>query len=863
MSLPSPNLDDRTFEDLLGEAKARVAQTCPAWTDLTPHDPGVVLLEVFAYLTEVMLYRLNRLPDKVHVELLKLMGVRLYPPSAAVVTLTFAADAPLARAVEVPRGTRVAAERSEGGPGGAPVVFTTATEARIEAGQQSAQVLAYHAEVVGAELLGSGTGRPGLSFRLKRAPVIAPTGDELDLVVGVEATEAELDERVPARRLGDKVFRLWREVESFSRPGPDAFVYVADRATGTVTFAPALQREENGALAPAAVAMAEVPPAGREIRAWYRRGGGPAGNVPAHSLRAVRDPLPVKLTSDHDRPAVGGRAGETLANALLRGSEAIHSLQRAVAARDFEVLALRTSAAVSRARAFTRASLWRHAAPGTVEVLLVPDLPPEVRGPDDEGVTAEALRDHQSEEARRRIQDELDARKTMGTEVAASWTRLKCVSTAARVVAHRAEDPEAIRKRVVARLHRTLSPLPHAGGGGWRFGQALRASNVYDVLLSEPGVAHVEEVRLLVDEVPDVTRALASDQFQPRTWYAASGGTLFRSVNDADGWEPAGVFPGEAVDRVSAHPARAGLLAVSARLGDGDQRSRLHVSFDCGETWDPQPQTVDAVEDLAWTMRDGQPLLLLATRVGLFSLSLERGARPVQLAIDPADPDLGAWAVASAVDLTGAWRVAVSAMQGRGVFVTSSGGGAWSFTAAGLTNEDVRVLRMQRDGPRTFLWAGLAAASGAETGRGCRSLELTTGDGGAWQSWGKAWDGGSCLSLSFAGSTVYAGTHRVGVLWLDSSREGAAWLRPDVGSGLPLREEGRLFQPVQALAAAPDGKLLLAGGPSGVVRSPDARRWEACSRRELMEPQKVTLPPTWLFCSGKHDIEVVHDDAVL
>src|SRR3954466_9808355 len=137
MALPSPNLDDRTFEDLLGEAKARVAQTCPAWTDVTPHDPGVGLLEVFAYLTEVMLYRLNRLPEKVHVELLKLMGVKLHPPSAAVVSLTFSADAPVGRALETPRATRVAAERAgDGGGGGAgpPVVFTTATEARLEAG---------------------------------------------------------------------------------------------------------------------------------------------------------------------------------------------------------------------------------------------------------------------------------------------------------------------------------------------------------------------------------------------------------------------------------------------------------------------------------------------------------------------------------------------------------------------------------------------------------------------------------------------------------------------------------------------------------------------------------------------------------
>jgi hypothetical protein len=197
-------------------------------------------------------------------------------------------------------------------------VFTTGTEARLEAGAKSVEVLAYHAQLANAELLGVGTGRPGLSFRLKRAPVIAPTGDELDLVIGVEVTGPELDERVPARRLGDRVFRLWREVESFSHPGPDGFAYLADRASGTVTFAPALQREEGGALAPAPVAMAEVPGAGKQVMGWYRYEGGALGNVPAHAIRAIRDPLPIKLSVDNPKPAVGGRAGETLANALLR-----------------------------------------------------------------------------------------------------------------------------------------------------------------------------------------------------------------------------------------------------------------------------------------------------------------------------------------------------------------------------------------------------------------------------------------------------------------------------------------------------------------------------------------------------------------
>ena len=75
MTLKPPNLDDRNFQQLLEEAKRIIRTECPQWTDLSPGDPGIVILELFAHLTETMIYRLNRLPEKAYVEFLRLIGV--------------------------------------------------------------------------------------------------------------------------------------------------------------------------------------------------------------------------------------------------------------------------------------------------------------------------------------------------------------------------------------------------------------------------------------------------------------------------------------------------------------------------------------------------------------------------------------------------------------------------------------------------------------------------------------------------------------------------------------------------------------------------------------------------------------------
>ena len=90
MTLPAPNLDDRSFQDLVDEAKRMVQRRWPEWTGWTDHnvsDPGVTLIETFAFMVEQLIFRLNRVPDKNYVKFLELIGIELRPPHAATVSV--------------------------------------------------------------------------------------------------------------------------------------------------------------------------------------------------------------------------------------------------------------------------------------------------------------------------------------------------------------------------------------------------------------------------------------------------------------------------------------------------------------------------------------------------------------------------------------------------------------------------------------------------------------------------------------------------------------------------------------------------------------------------------------------------------
>ena len=128
MGLPVPDLDDRTFQDIVNEAKRKIPLYCPEWTDHNLSDPGITLIELFSWMTEMTLYRLNQVPDKNYVKFLELIGVELAPAAPAGTEITFRLSGAQPNKVTMPAGTEVATVRTETDEA---ILFTTVEDTTI------------------------------------------------------------------------------------------------------------------------------------------------------------------------------------------------------------------------------------------------------------------------------------------------------------------------------------------------------------------------------------------------------------------------------------------------------------------------------------------------------------------------------------------------------------------------------------------------------------------------------------------------------------------------------------------------------------------------------------------------------------
>lgn len=118
MPLPAPPTDDRRYQALVDELIARIPAHTPEWTNFTQSDPGVTLIQLFAHITESLLYRSNQIPERNRSKFLQLLGVPLAPAQDARGLVAFRNERGPVETMVIPRGTELFAGK---------VPFRTAT----------------------------------------------------------------------------------------------------------------------------------------------------------------------------------------------------------------------------------------------------------------------------------------------------------------------------------------------------------------------------------------------------------------------------------------------------------------------------------------------------------------------------------------------------------------------------------------------------------------------------------------------------------------------------------------------------------------------------------------------------------------
>jgi hypothetical protein len=110
MPLQLPVLDDRNYEQLLEDAKRRIPAHTPEWTNFdVESDPGITLVQLFAFLTDNLLYRANRIPERNRLKFLQLLGIPLQPATAAQGLVVIRNDRGPVQAVTLAAGVAVLA----------------------------------------------------------------------------------------------------------------------------------------------------------------------------------------------------------------------------------------------------------------------------------------------------------------------------------------------------------------------------------------------------------------------------------------------------------------------------------------------------------------------------------------------------------------------------------------------------------------------------------------------------------------------------------------------------------------------------------------------------------------------------------
>ena len=337
---------------------------------------------------------------------------------------------------------------------------------------------AYNQETIRGETLGSSDGSPMQQFKFLRGPMLD------DEVIEIKERQKPNAEEIadlgadavrpvePDNPQNNEVWVRWKRVDSFFASPPRGRHYTLDYIAGVIGFGDGRR--------------GMVPPEAKNniVATSYRIGGGALGNVNPNTLTSLGRALAYVDGVMNPLPATGGADRETIDEAKQRAPYTIKSRDRAVTAEDYEMLALRASTQLARARCVPDRSNRGH-----VTLALVPKG--ELRG---EELTRRLI---PSNEVLRFVKRYLDDRKLVGTVLNVVRPRYKDLSLRVVLIRRAVGTSDRLRKDIESKLRRYLHALVGGKDGkGWEFGRPVLKAELIHLVEEVPGVEGVDAMAI-------------------------------------------------------------------------------------------------------------------------------------------------------------------------------------------------------------------------------------------------------------------------------------------------------------------------------------------------------------------------------
>ncbi len=467
MAIPLPNLDDRTFKDLVEELRALIPRYAPEWTDHNVSDPGIMLIELFAWLAEAAIYRLNRVPDASEARFLELLGAVFTPARPVVVKLRLDAVS-VPSPLNVPAGTFIHAIN----PGSSQKIpFETLYNVTLQEGGPGVVAAARQSASVEKEDLGISNGKPFQAFRLSKAFVLLEP-DGVSPVVPMVLVDGE----------------EWTFARSFMDSSLNDRHFTVDPRLNAISFGDGIK--------------GMVPPTGARIEASYTFTLGKAGLVHERAAFVPSGELASFVSvSLEDGSVQEGKDPVSIQEARVQVAAELKRRWRAITADDFRSLLVTDPVEglrhrIARVKCLPERDLTStepgETRPGHITVVIVPEPEdPADRTP----VPSNAyLRD---------VQAILDERRLVTSRVHVTGPGYTDIGIQATVVCQEQTPLESVQTKIEDNLKAFFHPIkggPEGKGEGWPFGRDVYPSEVFQVIEATEGVDHVENLSLKARE---------------------------------------------------------------------------------------------------------------------------------------------------------------------------------------------------------------------------------------------------------------------------------------------------------------------------------------------------------------------------